>query len=827
MFTLRIQPSASALNGITLYEQIDLNELNALKTTDFVKYDYKESWGLNEYGNEKLHLTKYAENYKKRSNLFAVSYTRGKRKLGRVNPVKSLGMTAIRRITRNTLMRNKYCDIDIDNAHPRILRDILKNTLPSGKFIELEYPCLDDYCNNRDTVIAGIMRAYNCDRRRAKNAFISLMYGGTVASWKHGKDDDVLPIVGTDPVVENFLDKFNAEIQSIITLFIDNNKDLYAKESDVYRKDPKNKGKKNERGSFFSAVMQDYEIKVIESLMTYIMDKKVFTQVDAGHIATYSYDGFMLLKDRIDANGGVDTLIEDLEQKTFDDFGLELNFSVKDMHDEYHTDFVYQPSVVVPEDSAELVIRDKKDKKDGKREKEQSALMNFTDAFEKMKVDFEKENFKVVHNSCFVQETFDEENNRKLIQRNTTELGVAFSHLNIKFMGWDDDKPVEKSIPFVPNWIKCEDIRRYDRMDCFPDATKCPVNCFNIWTPFEMERYATEPLVETPAIVAGVAFLRNHLAIMCDHQPDTILEFEKWLAQMIQFPDTKTHMPIFQSEEGSGKGSFVQLVRKILGVSKVVLTANPEEYVWGRFNNMMETSFLVFFDEISKQMTGSGIDKIKNLITEPTITIQHKGKGAYDMKSFHRFAGLTNAWDGGMTINKGSRRFLMCKMSDEKKGVMEYWNQFYALLENIDVLRSFYQYYKTMPVSKTLPRPMMTEFALELQKLSVDVPSLWVKDLVADAKVNKTAYLANNKCQYKMIGDEYVIELSGKQACEMLMEWCKENGYSRYETTPIKLGVFLKTKKWAGLIKGRSTNTCETRYYRVETLLADLADYNP
>jgi hypothetical protein len=470
----------------------------------------------------------------------------------------------------------------------------------------------------------------------------------------------------------------------------------------------------------------------------------------------------------------------------------------------------------------------KEEQEEQKRKKnesnEEKALSNYKDAFEKMKVDFEKENFKVIENSCFVQETFDEENNRKLIQRNTTELHVAFSHLIIKYKGWDDDKEVEKAIPFVPMWIKSENIRRYDRMDCFPDISKCPPTCFNIWTPFEMERYNDTPLVETAELCTGVTFLRNHLRIMCDHQADTLLEFEKWIAQMIQFPDVKTHMPIFQSNEGSGKGSFVQLMSKILGASKVFLTADPEEYIWGRFNNIMETTYLVFFDEISKQMTGSGLDKIKNLITEPTLSIQHKGKGAYRMKSFHRFAGLTNAWDGGMTINKGSRRFLMCKMSDEKKGVMEYWKEFYALLENIDVLRGFYNYYKTMEVSRTLPPPKMTEFALELQKLSVDVPTLWVKDLIADAKVNKSTYLAQNKNEYKIVNEEYVIELMGKRSCELLLEWCKDNGYSRYETNPTKLGVFLKTKKWAGLIKGRETKYGDTRYYRVEKLIDELKD---
>jgi hypothetical protein len=464
----------------------------------------------------------------------------------------------------------------------------------------------------------------------------------------------------------------------------------------------------------------------------------------------------------------------------------------------------------------EKVKRGDEEKDQAKKENEKKSLENFDVEFEKMKVEFEKENFKVIENSCFVQETYDQDNKRKLVHRKKADLALAFSHLHIKYICWEKNKQVTKDIPFIPIWTECETIRRYDSMDCFPNMSACPPNVFNLWTPFEMERYNDTPLVDTEEVRTGVALLRNHLAIMCDHQADTLEEFEKWIAQMIQHPEIKSHMPIFQSGEGSGKGSFVQLMSKILGASKVRLTASPEEYVWGRFNNMMETAFLVFFDEISKQMTGKDMEKIKNLITEPEITIQHKGVDGFPMRSFHRFGGLTNTWDGGMTISKGSRRFLMCKMSDEKKGDMDYWTAFYALLENVDVLRGFYNYYKGMAVPHKLPPPKMTEFAQELQQLSIDVPTLWIRDLVADAKVNKSTYLANNKNEYKIVKidgvDEYVIELFGKRSCELLMEWCKDNGYSKYETTPIKLGVYLKLKKWKGLIKGRSTNTNETRY---------------
>jgi hypothetical protein len=812
MFSLIVEPTETRLNGITLYEKIDMDMLNAFNSSEFSVYEDK--WGTYSY-NEQLILTDYAANYKKKLGLVAVDYTRGKKKLGRVNPTKSLGMTAIRRITRNTFMRNTYYDIDMDNCHPVILRGIIAKNLPEGKKIELQFPHLVEYCDNRNKIIGDVMRGYSCDKKRAKNAFISLMYNGSVASWKHGAG---VPLQGTDPVIESFLDKFHDEVQKITDLFIAKNPDLYKHHADAYRKDPKNKDKKNERGSFLSTITQDYEMKIIDHLLTYVMLRTNLTRFGDKHILTYSYDGFMLLKERVDANGGLQALLEDLTQRTFDYCGIEINFSAKNMNadGEYHTEFVYTPQVET------IDVRDKKE------DMKKKDLMNYNDAFEKMKVEFEKENFKVVQNSCFVQETYDEEHKRKLIQRCTAELNVAFSHLHIKYKGWEDDKQVEKSVPFVPMWIKCENIRRYDRMDCYPDMSKCPVNCFNIWTPFEMERYKDAPLVDNEEVRKGIAFLRNHMSIMCDHEPETLLEFEKWLAQMIQFPDVKSHMPIFQSQEGSGKGSFFTLLRKILGVDKVFETPSPEEYVWGRFNNMMETAFLIIMNEISKQMTNGGIDKIKDIIDSPEITIQHKGRSGYKMKSFHRFAGCTNAWDGGMTISKGSRRFLMCRMSNEKKGDVEYWTHFRSLLEKIDVLRGFYTYYKTMKVERVLPTPVDTMFAKELQKLSVDVPTLWVKDLVADASINRSTYLINNKNEYKKWSnsgvDEYVIELTGKRAWQLLMEWCKDNGFPHYETNPVKLGVFLNNKKWAGLIKGRKTNVGDTRYYRVEKLMEELED---
>jgi hypothetical protein len=490
----------------------------------------------------------------------------------------------------------------------------------------------------------------------------------------------------------------------------------------------------------------------------------------------------------------------------------------------------------------EMIDTHMKQKKEKKKEIAgpcNSELEKFEPAYAKIKEVFEKTHFLNLATSCFVQEVCDEDE-RKLILRNSSEMGVSFRHLRIHYYSIDEDgNKVERETYFINHWVNDEHIRKYAKMDTYPIMEECPEDVYNLWTPFRITK--TPMPEETEEIKKGVAFLRNHLSIMCNHEVDTIAEFEKWVAHLIQFPQHKSWMPIFQSDEGAGKGSFCLLMRALLGKTKVFITSSPDEYVWGKFNNLMETAFLVFMDEINRFMTGTGLDKIKNVVTEDTIQIQHKGKGAYTMFSNHRFVSFTNAWDGGMPVNKKARRVLMCKMSNEKIGNMEYFNKFYELLKNDEILRAFYEYYATLKdIPVKLPPPIQTEFQKEMAELTVDVPTLWLRDFIGDAKRNKKTLLQNKETStmYKIINKEtktefingkfetteiancgdYVIELFGKTTFEKIMKWAKENGYEKYETTPTKISIFLQNKKWSGLTKGKKLENGNTMYFYVDIL---------
>lgn len=782
MFSLIVEPTETRLNGITLYEKIDIDMLNAFKVSDFAVYKDKRRI---DNKTEKQLLIDYAANYKKKIGLVAVDYTRGKKKLGRVNPVNSIGMTSVRRLTRNTLMRNTYYDIDIDNCHPVLFRGIVAKNLPAGKTMELAFPYLTEYCDNREQLINRVMRGYNCNRKRAKNAFISLMYNGTVASWTHAEHLDVL--TGTDPVIENWLDKFSDEINKITDLFIANNPDLYKHHADAYRKDPKNNGKKNERGSFLSTIGQDFELKITDHILDYIMDNTELSRVGETdkHIITYSYDGFMLLKERVDAHGGLSALLEDLTQRAFDFCGVEINFSAKDMNDEFHTEFVYTPTVVGTEVRETDKEREKREKAEMKLEDEKRKVehrKNAEERYNEMKHEFEKTNFKIHDRGEYIKLVKD--GNRDIvIIRTRKQLCDAELH-----MSYGKDL-LGNELSFIDKWIHDPKMKMYETMDTFPNVSDCPKNCFNLWTPYAMENVKSWSHNQQ-----AIDFFVNHMFVLSGEDKTTADYFMKYLAHIIQYPHLKSICPTMISAQGAGKSSIVELMKVLLGDGKVLTTTQPERDVWGQFNNLMMGVKFVNLDECDFRNSFGADGTIKGLIKATDITINNKGVSAFNSKSSHVFFATTNSQHGCFKTTKDDRRNFVIRSSNNLKNDKSYFDKFYAYLRNTDAMRSFYEYLKTLPdVEPIMNDPPKTEYQNDIVELSKTPLDVYLE--------TKTRQKYNERCELlemmrtnkelaantKVSGD-YIDTFTSEELLADYSEFCAKSGF-KYETNVVKLGV--------------------------------------
>ena len=210
---------------------------------------------------------------------------------------------------------------------------------------------------------------------------------------------------------------------------------------------------------------------------------------------------------------------------------------------------------------------------------------------------------------------------------------------------------------------------------------------------------------------------------------------------MVQYPAIKTKVPTFISKEGVGKSWLIKLFRVMFGNELVLESSNPSRDVWGDFNGMMMNAFIVNLNEISKKDTLEAEGKLKSLITEPTIHINMKGKNQIEIQSYHRFINTTNS-EEPINSKKDDRRNLIIRCSDEKKGDYTYFDELFKCLDDINIIKSFFEYLKTiegMDKFNSIPVPI-TEYHSDLQQLSRTPIEMFIRNIVEEATEDEPKY---------------------------------------------------------------------------------------
>ena len=315
------------LDGLVLYEPIDPNLLQKCINSSLLKENYKDKkW----FPNEKSQLERYAENISR--NLARVEYIRNKDyDIGRVLPKGSLGLHSINRRTRHTLVNGVMRDVDIENAHPVLLLQILKHN-NYDNITELE-----DYCNNREIWRTSIKEAYDLENNHyvkvggdngkatpkeiAKDLIIRILYGGTLNRWKTEWkiNNGICP-----PKVVKIIN----DIKNIQEWVCEKNPELFDKCVKV-NNDKLKKGEKkysNPQGTTTSWFLQDKESLVLEKMYEYCIDNNYIKD----DIAVLCNDGIMLEE----RNYKTDLLV-DLSVYIKDELGFDLKYTEKALNEGY------------------------------------------------------------------------------------------------------------------------------------------------------------------------------------------------------------------------------------------------------------------------------------------------------------------------------------------------------------------------------------------------------------------------------------------------------------------------------------------------------------
>lgn len=154
---------------------------------------------------------------------------------------------------------------------------------------------------------------------------------------------------------------------------------------------------------------------------------------------------------------------------------------------------------------------------------------------------------------------------------------------------------------------------------------------------------------------------------LCDGDEASYKYVMDWLAYMVQHPAQAAEVALcFKGEKGTGKGTLGRAASYLAG-SHGLQISSPEHLV-GRFNSHLQNCICLFADEAFWAGDKSGEAKLKQLVTEPTIAYEGKGRDAVTGKNMiHIIMAANGDWVVPAGLD-GERRFAVFQVNNSRRG---------------------------------------------------------------------------------------------------------------------------------------------------------------
>lgn len=733
MKSIKLVKSNSLLSNLKTIETIDRDVLRKIiDTVELGKSKYNET-----YDNEKQFLETLYKKIGEKSNNMIVQYKKPDIGIGRVNPIKSLSLSMIRRPLRHTLAEGYYIDIDIKNCQPTLLHQIC---LENG----IKCENLEKYVNNRELILEEIRKEYGCEREDAKNLFINLIFLGSFDSWAIDLDINQNP---TD-----YICCLVKELKEIAKIIAENNPELHNK----------NKDRSYPLASTTSFFLQDYERSILDVMYSHVLEKK-YLGTGVKPKVVLCHDGLMIPKNDLI---NISNLLEELEKDVKDKTGFDIKLEVKPFSEKIDINNLH-----------EIKKENNKDYKFEHTQKFNSNYCNSLGDYDLKKRYFELFVCKVMRPSpMYIYSEYNKQEKQiESIYFQEKKLIEAFRQLNDKF---------------INEWIK-DDLRMYN------DLIFKPINPGLELNNESSEEYNTftgySPLIKTPVMDNTIIDeWKNVVFQLCEGIQENYDYYIRFLAQMIQFPEKRTGVSIlFRSNEGVGKNQHLEAIQNIITKSYFFSSAKKDDFV-GKFALAFQNKLLLNWNE-----TGScadSIDEIKSKITDEYVTVEKKGIDKIECKNYARIIFTTNNMCP-LPISDSNRRFVIFQSTDYyiENGGVKFWTKFNETINNPEFIACLYNYLNSIDLSeweyKTFPK---TKAYNQMRSLYISPEIMFIMDYIVNhpksAKVKGSDLFGeyNDYCELNKLNQKYkpnVKEFYAK------MENLKMDGINGVTKSSMKGGV--------------------------------------
>lgn len=218
-------------------------------------------------------------------------------------------------------------------------------------------------------------------------------------------------------------------------------------------------------------------------------------------------------------------------------------------------------------------------------------------------------------------------------------------------------------------WKTRSFVRKFESLTYLPKGPEMPDGerggRYNIWRPSGVK--------PTPG---DVSWFLEHVEYLVPDECErrAVLDY---LAHLVQRPEQKIHFAlVIRGEQGTGKSAVGELMSRIIGKSNVTRPSNDE--LLDKWTGWQEGAQLAVIEELMTLGKLEVTNRLKPLITDPTLRIQEKYQTTYTIENRLNLLCFTNHRDA-LRIEQGDRRWFIV-FSPAKAREHAYYRRLFAHL---------------------------------------------------------------------------------------------------------------------------------------------------
>lgn len=229
---------------------------------------------------------------------------------------------------------------------------------------------------------------------------------------------------------------------------------------------------------------------------------------------------------------------------------------------------------------------------------------------------------------------------------------------------------------FITKWLKDPTMRTYKSIS--RDKTNDP-KVFVLPDPprpeFRYETYHCTPNEEAVALFEELA------GIVTNHKSSLKTYLLNWCAHLVQKPLERPDMAIiFVGQKGVGKDTMGDFFGEWIVGNRYYQNYPNQAQFFDKHDTLRVNKFFVKVEEMSRKtlMDENNDSLLKGAVTSNTYTVNPKNSKAYIAMNCIHLMGNGNTMS--LNLELGERRYVLCSVSSEKKGDMEYWKRIRSVL---------------------------------------------------------------------------------------------------------------------------------------------------